>query len=121
MHCKNVAISELQILSYKCCSVKDFQSFILKRVLDYFYNMHIIWYYCTLTIRERILKINGSNIRKWWFAHHMLSVINSAILLTWSYDSQSYKSFRPYMMSFSLYLACVSFMQFYYQKGCLYR
>jgi len=95
--------------------------FVKVKVLDYFYNMHIIWYYCTLTIRERILKINGSNIRKWWFAHHMLSVINSAILLTWSYDSQSYKSFRPYMMSFSLYLACVSFMQFYYQKGCLYR
>jgi hypothetical protein len=33
------------------------------RVLDSIYMFLIVWYYCTLTIRESILKVNGSRIK----------------------------------------------------------
>ncbi len=33
------------------------------RVLDSVYMFLIVWYYCTLTIRESILKVNGSRIK----------------------------------------------------------
>ena len=33
------------------------------RVLDIVFMFLIVWYYCTLTIRESILRVNGSKIR----------------------------------------------------------
>jgi hypothetical protein len=37
--------------------------FLNYRVLDSIYMFLIVWYYCTLTIRESILKVNGSRIK----------------------------------------------------------
>ncbi|MEN2497353.1 MAG: hypothetical protein MHMPM18_001741 [Marteilia pararefringens] len=95
--------------------------FVKVKFLDYIFNFLLIWYYCTLTIRETILKINGSNIRRWWFMHHIFSVINSCILMCWSFESYSYQQFRFSMLLYCIYLSGMSFVQFYYQKGCLYR
>lgn len=33
------------------------------RTLDLVFMFLIVWYYCTLTIRESILKVNGSRIK----------------------------------------------------------
>lgn len=33
------------------------------RVLDLIFMFLIVWYYCTLTIRESILRVNGSKIK----------------------------------------------------------
>ena len=48
------------------------------RVLDSIYMFLIVWYYCTLTIRESILKVNGSRIkvRNVWmtFLYHLNTV-----------------------------------------------
>ncbi|KAL1232385.1 Transmembrane protein [Trichinella spiralis] len=70
-------------------------------VLDAAYNFFLVWYYCTLTIRESILRCNGSRIKGWWLFHHYASA--KAILL------------------FSFYISFVTFLQCQYQRGCLYR
>ena len=47
--------------------------FLNYRVLDLVFMFLIVWYYCTLTIRESILIVNGSRIKGWWRTHHFIS------------------------------------------------
>lgn len=64
----------------------------------------MVWYYCTLTIRESILRVNGSRIKGWWRAHHFISTALSAVLLTWP-DSTTYHQFRHQLMWFYVYIS----------------
>ncbi|KAF5928782.1 hypothetical protein HPG69_006366 [Diceros bicornis minor] len=68
------------------------------RVTDAAFNFLLVWYYCTLTIRESILINNGSRP-----------------------DGLMYQKFRNQFLSFSMYQSFVQFLQYYYQSGCLYR
>ncbi|UJR30071.1 hypothetical protein I4U23_017615 [Adineta vaga] len=90
------------------------------RAFDALFHFLLVWYYCTLTIRESILLVNGSNINPWWRAHHFIATVATGILLTWP-DSLSYQTFRTQFFIFSFYLSFVQGLQFYYQRGCLYR
>ncbi|CAF2947159.1 unnamed protein product [Rotaria sp. Silwood2] len=90
------------------------------RVIDAAFHFLLVWYYCTLTIRESILVTNGSNIQFWWRLHHFISTVCSSIILTWS-STQSYKMFRQQHYIFSLYLSFVQVLLYYYQRGLLYR
>lgn len=90
------------------------------RVLDLAFVFIMVWYYCTLTIRESILRVNGSRIRGWWRAHHFLSTALAGVLLTWP-DSVTYHLFRHQLMWFYVYISGVQYLQFRYQQGCLYR
>jgi len=80
----------------------------------------LVWYYCTLTIRETILTINGSRIKGWWVTHHFVSTMVSGVLLVWP-DGTTYQMFRTQFIAFVFYLSFVQFLQYYYQRGCLYR
>ncbi|XP_030191844.1 transmembrane protein 120B isoform X3 [Lynx canadensis] len=53
------------------------------RVTDEVFNFLLVWYYCTLTIRESILISNGSRIKGWWVSHHYVSTFLSGVMLTW--------------------------------------
>lgn len=53
------------------------------RVTDAAFNFLLVWYYCTLTIRESILINNGSRIKGWWVFHHYVSTFLSGVMLTW--------------------------------------
>ncbi|CAF0716651.1 unnamed protein product [Adineta steineri] len=90
------------------------------RAFDALFHFLLVWYYCTLTIRESILIVNGSNINPWWRAHHFIATVATGILLTWP-ESPSYQAFRTQFFVFSFYLSFVQGLQFYYQRGCLYR
>ncbi|XP_013413304.1 transmembrane protein 120A [Lingula anatina] len=94
--------------------------FISSRYLDAAYHFLLVWYYCTLTIRESILIVNGSRIKGWWVAHHFVSTVCTGVLLIWP-DGVTYRLFRQQFMIFSVYLSFVQVLQFYYQSGCLYR
>merc|ERR1712141_599849 len=94
--------------------------YIQYRVLDLLFMFLIVWYYCTLTIRESILRVNGSRIKGWWRAHHFITTIVGGVLLVWP-DGNCYQTFRPQLMWFNVYLAFLQYLQFTYQKGCLYR
>ncbi|XP_071790841.1 transmembrane protein 120A-like [Asterias amurensis] len=101
--------------------VSFFTTFIVDyRLFDAQFHFLLVWYYCTLVIRESILRHNGSRIKGWWVIHHYLSVVLCGILLIWP-SGVSYDMFRNRFMAFSLYLNCVQVLQYYYQSGCLYR
>ncbi|XP_026640041.1 transmembrane protein 120B isoform X4 [Microtus ochrogaster] len=53
------------------------------RVTDEIFNFLLVWYYCTLTIRESVLISNGSRIKGWWVSHHYVSTFLSGVMLTW--------------------------------------
>uniref|UniRef100_A0A8C1KGT7 Transmembrane protein 120B n=1 Tax=Cyprinus carpio TaxID=7962 RepID=A0A8C1KGT7_CYPCA len=90
------------------------------RVTDEIFNFLLVWYYCTLTIRESILMSNGSRIKGWWVSHHYVSTFLSGVMLTWP-EGPMYQMFRSQFLAFSIYQSCVQFLQYYYQSGCLYR
>ncbi|XP_029426982.1 transmembrane protein 120B [Rhinatrema bivittatum] len=90
------------------------------RVTDEVFNFLLVWYYCTLTIRESILICNGSRIKGWWVSHHYVSTFLSGVMLTWP-DGLMYQLFRNQFLAFSIFQSCVQFLQYYYQSGCLYR
>ncbi|TNM84494.1 hypothetical protein fugu_008672 [Takifugu bimaculatus] len=90
------------------------------RALDALFYFLLVWYYCTLTIRESILITNGSRIKGWWVFHHYVSTFLSGVMLTWP-EGVLYQMFRNQFISYSLYQSFVQFLQYYYQSGCLYR
>ncbi|KAK7071258.1 hypothetical protein SK128_008990 [Halocaridina rubra] len=90
------------------------------RTVDLIHMFLLVWYYCTLTIRESILKVNGSRIKGWWRAHHFISTIVSGILLIWP-NGETYYAFRKQFMLFNMYISSVQYLLFMYQRGCLYR
>ncbi|KAK0418473.1 hypothetical protein QR680_013576 [Steinernema hermaphroditum] len=90
------------------------------RAIDASCNFLMVWYYCTLTIRESILRINGSRIKGWWVLHHYASCVLCGITLTWK-DGICYQAFRNTFILFSMYIGTVQLMQNAYQSGCLRR
>eukprot|EP00092_Neocalanus_flemingeri_P029966 GFUD01032535.1.p1 GENE.GFUD01032535.1~~GFUD01032535.1.p1 ORF type:complete len:423 (+),score=124.86 GFUD01032535.1:88-1269(+) len=94
--------------------------FLNYRVIDLIIMFLIVWYYCTLTIRESILIVNGSRIKGWWRAHHFVSCVVGGVLLVWQ-DGPAYRAFRDQHMMFNVYVAFLQYLQYVYQKGCLYR
>ncbi|XP_061156131.1 ion channel TACAN-like [Syngnathus typhle] len=109
----------LFLFSFTCC-------FLFRQVtLDALLNFLLVWYYCTLTIRESILINNGSRIRGWWVLHHYVLTFLSGVMLTWP-EGILYQMFWNQFLSYCLHqIALVSgfvqFLQYYYQSGCLYR
>ena len=90
------------------------------RALELAFLFLLVWYYCTLTIRESILKVNGSRIKGWWRLHHFISTVLAGVLLIWPNNATWYL-FRPQFMWFNLYISLVQYLQFRYQQGVLYR
>ncbi|XP_067102520.1 ion channel TACAN-like [Osmerus mordax] len=94
--------------------------FVSYRFVDAILNFLLVWYYCTLTIRESILISNGSRIKGWWVFHHYVSAFLSGVMLTWP-DGVLYHTFRNLFLGYTLYQSFVQCLQCYYQSGCLYR
>ncbi|KAK6625473.1 hypothetical protein RUM43_005771 [Polyplax serrata] len=90
------------------------------RPLELAFMFLLVWYYCTLTIRESILKVNGSRIKGWWRMHHFISTFAAGVLLIWPNTSTWYV-FRGQFMWFNCYVTFVQYLQFRYQQGVLYR
>ncbi|XP_033933767.1 ion channel TACAN-like [Pseudochaenichthys georgianus] len=72
------------------------------RVLDALFNFLLVWYYCTLTIRESVLINNGSRIKGWWVFHHYVSTFLSGVMLTWP-EGALYQMFRNQFLTYCLY------------------
>lgn len=90
------------------------------KTLDAILHFLLVWYYCTLTIRESILVVNGSRIKGWWRTHHFITTLLTGVLILW-HDDDSYQMFRMQFMWYSCYSSFLQFLQYNYQQGCLYR
>ena len=82
--------------------------FFFFRVFDLLFMFLTVWYYCTLTIRESILKVNGSKIKGWWRLHHFISTVVGGVMLTWP-DGTPYQGFRQQLMWFHVYISKYNF------------
>ena len=97
-----------------------------------FYFDELVPLYAVITYwmmigREAVLKMNGSNIRGWWFAHHLISTILSALMILWDKSSSSspspgggYLNVRSHLFLFYLYIGVVQVLQYRYQMNRLY-
>ncbi|VDL63745.1 unnamed protein product [Nippostrongylus brasiliensis] len=94
--------------------------FFPSRAMDSICHFLMVWYYCTLTIRESILIINGSKLGSWWVAHHYLACVIGGVALTWPDDS-AYQAFHTQFLLFAAYISLVQQLQYQYQSGCLRR
>ncbi|XP_058856989.1 ion channel TACAN-like isoform X2 [Acipenser ruthenus] len=72
------------------------------RALDAAFSFLLVWYYCTLTVRESILISNGSRIKGWWVVHHYVSAFLSGVMLTWP-NGTFYQQFRNPYLAYCLY------------------
>ncbi|KAJ8932730.1 hypothetical protein NQ314_014426 [Rhamnusium bicolor] len=90
------------------------------RPLQLFYVGFLVWYYCTISIRESILKVNGSRIKGWWTLHHVLSTVGSAIYLVWP-ENETWSQFKSQFLWYNIYNCLIQYLQFKYQRGALYR
>lgn len=71
--------------------------------------------------REAVLRMNGSNVRGWWFAHHLLGMLLSALSILWDKSEESgYFAIRKVLYPFYLYLGVVQILQYRYQMSRLY-
>lgn len=84
---------------------------IFYRTLELSFMFLLVWYYCTLTIRESILKVNGSRIKGWWRFHHFLSTVVSGVLLVWPNTGPWY-AFRQQFMWFNVYISMLFIWNF---------
>lgn len=94
--------------------------FVNYKALDAALQFLLVWYHCTLTIRESILIVNGSRIHGWWRALQFITTIQAGIIILWPAGS-SYMEFRKYFLLYTVYTAFLQYLQFYYQHSCLYR
>ncbi|CAL1289996.1 unnamed protein product [Larinioides sclopetarius] len=90
------------------------------RVLDALLHFLLVWYYCTLTIRESILVVNGSRIKGWWRINHFITTVQAGVIIVWP-DGLMYDLFRRQFTLYTCYISILQFLQFNYQQGCLYR
>ncbi|KAG9508846.1 Transmembrane protein 120-like protein, partial [Fragariocoptes setiger] len=90
------------------------------RALDALLHFLLVWYHCTLTIRESILIANGSRIKGWWRALQFITTIQAGIMIVWP-DGEMYNEFRSQFWLYTIYTAFLQYLQFYYQHSCLYR
>jgi hypothetical protein len=81
-----------------------------------FYSAVVYW---MLIGREAVLKMNGSNIRGWWFAHHFISLSLSTVMIIWD-KGNGYHSVRKAILYFYLYIGSVQILQYRYQMSRLY-
>mmetsp|Transcript_16118 Transcript_16118/g.40956 ORF Transcript_16118/g.40956 Transcript_16118/m.40956 type:complete len:371 (-) Transcript_16118:92-1204(-) len=86
-------------------------------------HMFLAWMlyaYTALALRENVLKMNGSYIRRWWIQHHYWSIITTVLLLTLPVDSRAVNAFLGKLL---FWLSCqggVMLLQNRYQRRRLY-
>lgn len=79
----------------------------------------LLYYYLTLSLRENILLVNGSDILHWWIYHHYVSMLISLVMLL--FPSRYILEGRVVeMLTFGLVQGLVMFFQNNYQKKRLY-
>lgn len=87
--------------------------------LDALSNFHLLYTYGSLTLREQVLRMNGSTLQLWWIAHHHLCILLSGCLLLWP-AGPSYLALRGPLLYFMVYVAALQILQYRYQMRRLY-
>lgn len=89
------------------------------RFPDAIFLVFLAWYYCSVVLREHILRANGSHIRPWWLAHHYLSIAVVAVVLVWP-EGETYRKFYPRFNIFACFVGFIQLLEFDYQRRRMY-
>lgn len=87
--------------------------------MDALASFFMLYNYSTMTIREHILVVNGSNIRPWWILHHYVSIAMAGTMLIWP-NGPAYASIRNTIAYVSIFIAGVQLLQYRNQVRRLY-
>lgn len=87
--------------------------------LDAASNFFLLYAYSTMTLREHILRLNGSTMQVWWIWHHYLCVGLAGLLVVWP-AGPTYAAMRTHLLLFMVYIAAVQILQYRYQMNRLY-
>jgi hypothetical protein len=90
------------------------------RLLELLFQVWLLYYYVSLSLRENILRVNGSNIKPWWIFHHYFSTFVALVVITWT-DTQNFRLFIPQFLTLCLFQALVQLLQNRYQQARLYK
>jgi len=87
-------------------------------VLHQWHQVCAVYYYFSLSIRENVLKLNGSRIKRWWIVHHYLTIIQSFLsLMICRSVYNDYQGYFAYLTYLSLWNGCVMWVQNQYQEA----
>jgi hypothetical protein len=89
------------------------------RSLEKVFHFVLVNYYFAVILREHVLVQNGSKIKTWWRVYNYCAIVLSGVMLTWP-KGDSFSTFHPQFMVFSLYLGLVQLLQYQYQKKASY-
>eukprot|EP01134_Creolimax_fragrantissima_P005512 CFRG5512T1 len=89
------------------------------RPLMFLFQVFLVWYYSTITLREHILIANGSKIRQWWLWHHYLSIVVVCLLVIWP-DGYTIHTFYSSFDWFCFYVGFIQLLEFQYQRRRMY-
>jgi len=87
-------------------------------IVHQWHQVFTMYYYFSLAIRENVLKLNGSRIKRWWIVHHYLSIATSflsLLLLRSAYND--YEGYFTYTTFLALWIAAVMWVQNQYQEA----
>lgn len=90
------------------------------RLLELLFQVWLLYYYVSLSLRENILRVNGSNIKPWWIFHHYFSTFVALVVMTWT-DTLSFRLFLRQFLALCLFQALVQLLQNRYQQARLYK
>jgi len=90
------------------------------RFLSVFFQVWLLYYYVTLSLREHILKVNGSNIKTWWLIHHYISILISISWLTYRFAAPGREDVRKLFLIFAIWQGVVQMLMHRYQQSRLY-
>ena len=89
------------------------------KTLDVIASSSACYLYISLTLRETILRMNGSRIVFFWIFHHYLSIIGFLSIATWD-SGPVYWKIRPVITLSCVFMLGVNIVQYMYQKSRLY-
>ena len=78
------------------------------------FQLWLMYYYITMSLRLNILQVNGSRIKNWWIWHHYISAALATSMLTWQGDD--YQQYELRFQYFMIFQGVVQLAQNWYQK-----
>lgn len=84
--------------------------------INIFHQLWLLYYYTSLALRENILLVNGSNIRRWWIRHHYVAALTCVVFLTWP-PTPIYLRYLPQFTFMAFFQGVVQLLQLWYQQN----
>ena len=89
------------------------------KIFDVIAFATMCYYYISLTVRETVLKMNGSRINMFWIFHHYMSIFGFLALCIWE-SSPVYENVRKEVIGWLIFMLVVHLIQYKYQTSRLY-